>query len=114
MALQVKQRYDLPVIVTENGVIFDGDEEAQASFLVRHVRELHRAVEAGVDVRGYFYWSLMDNFEWNHGMGMRFGLLEVSTEPSRARSLRESAKVYRELSRHNGITTAFESRFPPL
>ncbi|MFJ5773280.1 GH1 family beta-glucosidase [Streptomyces sp. NPDC093094] len=70
-----------PVVVTENGCSYDGlDDQARITYLDGHLRALHRAVEAGVDVRGYFVWSLLDNFEWAEGYTQRFGLVHVDPE----------------------------------
>ncbi|MET9894809.1 GH1 family beta-glucosidase [Streptomyces sp. NPDC006465] len=67
-----------PVVITENGCSYDGiDDQERIAFLDGHVRALHRASEQGVDVRGYFVWSLMDNFEWAEGYARRFGLVHV-------------------------------------
>lgn len=67
-----------PVVITENGCSYDGiDDQERITFLDGHVRALHRALEAGVDVRGYFVWSLLDNFEWAEGYARRFGLVHV-------------------------------------
>ncbi|WRZ93010.1 GH1 family beta-glucosidase [Streptomyces sp. NBC_01007] len=67
-----------PVVITENGCSYDGiDDQERITFLDGHVRALHRALEQGVDVRGYFVWSLMDNFEWAEGYERRFGLVHV-------------------------------------
>ncbi|MFD8570459.1 GH1 family beta-glucosidase [Streptomyces sp. NPDC059639] len=67
-----------PLVVTENGCAYDGiDDQDRITFLDGHLRALHRAIEAGVDVRGYFVWSLMDNFEWAEGFTKRFGLVHV-------------------------------------
>ncbi|WP_329299562.1 GH1 family beta-glucosidase [Streptomyces sp. NBC_00659] len=67
-----------PVVITENGCSYDGiDDQERIAFLDGHVRALHRALEHGVDVRGYFVWSLMDNFEWAEGYERRFGLVHV-------------------------------------
>ncbi|WP_392967702.1 GH1 family beta-glucosidase [Streptomyces sp. LN245] len=67
-----------PVVITENGCSYDGiDDQERIAFLDGHVRALHRASEQGVDVRGYFVWSLMDNFEWAEGYERRFGLVHV-------------------------------------
>jgi beta-glucosidase len=67
-----------PVVITENGCSYDGiDDQERIAFLDGHVRALHRALEQGVDVRGYFVWSLMDNFEWAEGYERRFGLVHV-------------------------------------
>ncbi|MET8856626.1 MULTISPECIES: GH1 family beta-glucosidase [unclassified Streptomyces] len=67
-----------PVVITENGCSYDGiDDQERITFLDGHIRALHGALEQGVDVRGYFVWSLMDNFEWAEGYARRFGLVHV-------------------------------------
>ncbi|MFE4697456.1 GH1 family beta-glucosidase [Streptomyces sp. NPDC056738] len=67
-----------PVVITENGCSYEGiDDQERITFLDGHIRALHGALEQGVDVRGYFVWSLMDNFEWAEGYERRFGLVHV-------------------------------------
>ncbi|WP_199813344.1 GH1 family beta-glucosidase [Streptomyces aureocirculatus] len=67
-----------PLIITENGCSYEGlDDQDRITYLDGHLRALHRALDAGVDVRGYFVWSLLDNFEWAEGHGQRFGLVHV-------------------------------------
>lgn len=67
-----------PVHVTENGAAYDGiDDPERVSYLDGHLRAVRRAMDAGVDVRGYFLWSLLDNFEWAEGFTKRFGLVHV-------------------------------------
>ncbi len=67
-----------PIVITENGCSYEGiDDQERIAFLNGHLRALHRALEAGVDVRGYFVWSLLDNFEWAEGYARRFGLVHV-------------------------------------
>ncbi|WP_455356382.1 GH1 family beta-glucosidase [Streptomyces sp. SYSU K217416] len=77
----LRQRYGdrlPPVVVTENGCSYDGiDDQERISYLDGHLRALHEAMEAGADVRGYFVWSLLDNFEWAEGFSQRFGLVHV-------------------------------------
>ncbi|MEU3728264.1 GH1 family beta-glucosidase [Streptomyces sp. NPDC033538] len=73
-----------PIVITENGCSYEGlDDRDRIAYLDGHVRALHRAVEAGVDVRGYFVWSLLDNFEWAEGYARRFGLVHVDFETHR-------------------------------
>src|SRR5207244_1281004 len=69
-------RLGKPLMVTENGHA-TLDEAARTRYLHVHLGELHAAVAAGVDVRGYFYWSLMDNFEWAEGYTRHFGLVAI-------------------------------------
>lgn len=87
--IELREDYDNPpVYVTENGAAYaepdtvEGslDDAERVSYLQRHLLELHRALEAGVDVRGYFVWSLLDNFEWAEGYEKRFGLVHVDFE----------------------------------
>jgi len=94
--------YDSPPIhITENGAAYadrpdaDGnvDDPQRITFLDQHLREVHRAIEDGCDVRGYFYWSLLDNFEWALGYAKRFGLVHVDYA-TQARTLKASARWY--------------------
>lgn len=67
-----------PVVITENGCSYEGlDDQDRITYLDGHLRALHRALDQGVDVRGYFVWSLLDNFEWAEGYARRFGLVHV-------------------------------------
>ena len=110
---EVKERYgDLPLYVTENGAAFDDPAPAPAGGVedplrVRYYRDhLLAALEAlrrGVDLRGYFAWSLLDNFEWSQGYSKRFGLLRVDFETQR-RTPKASAHQYREVVRTNGAS----------
>lgn len=111
VAMLVKSEWGLPSLVTENGVIFEDDEEAQARFLVQHLDALRRAIDDGADVRGYCYWSLLDNFEWNHGTALRFGLFEVKQDASRTRTVREAGRVFQQIISAGAISEALAVRF---
>ncbi len=88
-----------PVVVTENGCSYEGlDDRERIAYLDGHLRALHRALEAGVDVRGYFVWSLLDNFEWAEGYARRFGLVHVDFDTLK-RTPKASYAWYRELLR---------------
>ena len=95
------RRSGVPVYITENGIA-DAADHKRASFLVEHLTELGRAIADGVDVRGYFHWSLTDNFEWAEGYAPRFGLFEIdySTQERRAR---ESARLYARIARTRAV-----------
>jgi len=88
-----------PIVITENGCSYEGlDDQSRISYLDGHIRALHEASEAGVDVRGYFVWSLLDNFEWAEGYARRFGLVHVDFE-TLERTPKSSYGWYRELLR---------------
>jgi len=87
----------LPIYVTENGIA-DASDSKRGPFLVRHLAELARAIADGVPVRGYFHWSLLDNFEWSEGYRPRFGLVEVDYATQERRP-RESARLYSRIAR---------------
>jgi beta-glucosidase len=111
--LRVKKRYgDIPLYVTENGSAFydpptaDGntlEDPLRVAYLRNHLRAAQRALEQGVDLRGYFVWSLLDNFEWSHGFSKRFGIVHVDYETQR-RTPKSSARFYAEVIRTRGGT----------
>jgi beta-glucosidase len=93
--------YNLPTYITENGVAVK-DDNVRAMSIVLHLEQVHRAIQEGANVQAYFYWSLLDNFEWDSGFSKRFGLVEVDYK-SLERRPRPSAYLYREIIRNNGI-----------
>jgi beta-glucosidase len=103
------ERYGLPIVITENGlanndwIMNDGKvhDPQRIDFLSKYLRELHQAIVNGVDIRGYFHWSLMDNFEWAFGYAKRFGLIHVDYQ-TQQRTLKDSAYWYREVINSNG------------
>jgi len=105
LLLRVRQDYgDVPLLITENGAAFDDhidggtvvEDDRRLAYVKGHVEALERAREAGVDVRGYYVWSLLDNFEWEHGYDKRFGIVFVDFATQR-RILKRSALWYRDL-----------------
>ena len=97
---RVARRLDTPVYVTENG-LYDNTDTLRPRFLVEHVGAVAEALRKGVDVRGYFHWSLVDNFEWAEGWSTHFGLLELDRETGE-RTPRRTAEIYAEICRSNG------------
>ena len=89
-----------PVYVTENGVC-DPEDRLRPRYLVDHVRAVRQVLAEGVDVRGYFHWSLVDNFEWAEGWTARFGLFALDRH-TQARTPRRSAEVYAAICRSHG------------
>jgi beta-glucosidase len=100
-------RYQKPIHILENGLACsEKDDRLRQDFLVRHIHAIWKARRAGVDVRSYFHWSLMDNFEWAEGFGPRFGLYETDYGDDFARHARGSVDVFRELTSTNGVSAS--------
>jgi len=108
--LWVRHRYGkVPLYVTENGAAFYDPPEVETSYedplrvsyLAGHLAAARRAIEEGVDLRGYFAWSLLDNFEWSHGYSKRFGIVHVNYETQK-RTPKMSARFYADVIRTNG------------
>ncbi len=105
----LQERYGLPIVITENGlasmdwVHADGQvhDPGRIDYLTRYLSELRRACDDGVDVRGYFQWSIMDNFEWAEGYSLRFGLIYLDYQTLR-RIPKDSFRWYAEVVRTNG------------
>ena len=91
----------LPILVTENGTPM-ADDARRWSYIYRHLQQLARALEAGAQIFGYCYWSLMDNYEWSHGFRPRFGLVEVDYRTQERRP-RASALKFAEVCRTNRL-----------
>jgi len=91
------KKYNLPIYITENGIA-DAEDEKRPDFIKTHIREMKKAIEVGVDVRGYFHWSLLDNFEFPEVRGFwpRFGLVEIDYQ-TLERKPRKSFYVYKDL-----------------
>ena len=85
----------VPIYITENGIA-DGTDDRRAIYIDRYIRAVSRSIQEGYDVRGYFYWSLMDNFEWTEGYDMKFGLYEVDFI-TQERKLREGSRRFIEI-----------------
>jgi beta-glucosidase len=101
-----------PLLITENGAAFPNGPGAdpervadtdRVNYLDGHLRACHEAISRGVDLRGYYVWSLLDNFEWAEGYKKRFGIVHVDYATQK-RVLKDSALWYREVIRRNGLT----------
>ena len=94
--LKLVNRYtSKPIYITENGIADDSDTK-RARFIEDHLHVLNKAIAEGMNIKGYFYWSLMDNFEWAHGFDKRFGLYQVDYS-TQERTLREGSRKYAEI-----------------
>lgn len=112
MAMVVKDELGLPAIVTENGVADPNDDGTGPSYLVRHLAWVSRAIRDGADVRGYFYWTLMDNYEWNHGMDVRMGLYAVDKDdPKKTRVARQTVPVFARIAEAGAIPGDLAARY---
>ncbi len=105
------QAYQLPIFITENG-IEDPTDRLRPRYLVEHLHQLWRAVSYSWPIKGYFHWSLVDNFEWERGWSQRFGLwgLDVDTQ---ARIRRPSVDLYAEICKTNTLSSAMVEKYAP-
>jgi beta-glucosidase len=93
LLLRTWVRFKKPIIVTENGVA-DMHDEYRRWWIEETIVAMQRALSEGVDLRGYFHWSLLDNFEWKYGWWPKFGLVEVDREDGMKRNVRPSAEWF--------------------
>jgi beta-glucosidase len=93
-----------PVLITENGGIFPEPlhDEGRIEYLRGHLAAVHDAIEQGADVRAYYHWSLLDNFEWALGYEPRFGLVHVDYE-TQARTVKDSGRWFAGVAARNGL-----------
>lgn len=109
--LRWAHHFNLPIIVTENGVEDDTDA-LRPRYTIEHIHQVWRAANYNWRVKGYFHWSLVDNFEWERGWTQRFGLwgLDVDTQE---RIRRPSVDVYEAICKENGISSAMVRQYAP-
>jgi beta-glucosidase len=110
-ALKWALQFKKPIIITENGVE-DADDHLRPRYLLQHLHQLWRGVNFNWPVKGYFHWTLVDNFEWERGWTQRFGLWELDTE-TQARRKRPSADLYAQICRENCISSDMVSHYAP-
>jgi beta-glucosidase len=109
--LWVKEQYgNLPLYITENGAAFydpphtiDGrvEDPLRVEYYRQHLRAAHEAMKKGVDLRGYYAWSLLDNYEWAHGYSKRFGIVHVDYK-TQQRTIKSSGRYYSSVIRSKG------------
>lgn len=100
-----------PILITENGVE-DPDDTMRPRYIAQHIQQMWRAVNFNWPVKGYYHWSLVDNFEWERGWSQRFGLwgLDVNTQ---ARIRRPSVDLYAEICKENGLSSEMVQKYCP-
>ena len=106
-ATRLLRRRDKPVVITENGYVGDDDRE-RIRYIALHLAAVRHAIDLGVDVRGYLYWSTMDNWEWG-SFAPRFGLVQVDFQTFR-RTPKPSSQSYRDVIHQRGIDAELLSR----
>ena len=107
----VKLYPGLPLIVTENGIEC-ADDHIRPRYLAQHIHQIWRAVNFNWPVKGYFHWSLVDNFEWERGWTQRFGLWALNPS-TQARNKRPSADLYAEICMENGLSSEMVQKYCP-
>ncbi len=110
-ALQWGRKYGVPMIVTENGVE-DAEDRIRPRYMAQHIHQIWRAVNFNYPVKGYFHWSLVDNFEWERGWTQHFGLWELDVK-TQARRKRRSADLFAEICRENGLSSEMVAKYCP-
>lgn len=94
-------KYKKPIYILENGIATLDDSQRQR-FILAHLKQVLKAIKAGIKVKGYFYWSLLDNFEWDYGFRPRFGLIEVNYK-NQERKIRKSGLIYAKIANRKAI-----------
>jgi beta-glucosidase len=111
-AVERAARLGKPIYIMENGVP-DAEDRIRPWLIVNVLQEMHRLIEQGYDIRGYLHWTLTDNFEWNEGWRLRFGLVALDPD-TQDRTLRSSAKLFSEIARSNGVTLPMSDKYQLL
>lgn len=110
-ALQWALQFQVPLLVTENG-IEDSSDSLRPRYLAEHIHQVWRGINHNWPIKGYFHWTLVDNFEWERGWTQRFGLWELDRD-TQERTPRESAAFYTEICRQNALTSQMVERYAP-
>ena len=111
--------FGIPLVVTETGVEDASDSGSAAAWVVRSLTWVSRAIADGIPVEGYYYWTLMDNYEWNHGMNVKMGLYAVDpNDPQKTRRARRAVPIYGQIAQAGRIPKELtdqykEPRDPP-
>ena len=105
VVIKAWESFGLPIVIAENNgmQVPLGKVDEEMSVILRNLQWLHRAIDEGADVRGYLYWSLMDNYEWYHGM-YATGLYTVdASDPTKKRTPRATATLLGRIAKENAI-----------
>jgi beta-glucosidase len=110
-ALKWGLQFNVPMLVTENGVE-DAEDRMRPRYIAQHIQQLWRAVNFNYPVKGYFHWTLVDNFEWERGWTQRFGLWGLDLE-TQARIRRPSVDLYAAICKENGLSSEMVAKYCP-
>jgi beta-glucosidase len=110
LLVRLHRDYGVPLAITENGAAYndvvsdDGQvhDADRVSYIRRHLEAAHQAITDGVDLRGYYVWSLMDNFEWAWGYDKRFGVVRVDFD-TQQRTIKDSGRFYQQVVADNAV-----------
>jgi beta-glucosidase len=102
---------NLPILITENG-IEDSNDQIRPRYLAQHIHQMWRTVNFNWPVKGYFHWTLVDNFEWERGWTQRFGLWGLDFETQK-RTKRPSADLYADICKENGLSSEMVQKYCP-
>lgn len=109
--METHKRFGKPIYITENGMA-DSTDKIRPGFILTHLSAVHKAVKDGADVRGFYYWTFVDNYEWVEGWTTRFGLIGLNPE-TQERTIRKSAQLYGEIAAANAITEEIVEKYAP-
>ena len=104
-------KFKVPIIITENGTE-DTEDSFRRRYIVEHIRNMWHAISFNYPIKGYFYWSLVDNFEWERGWEHRFGLWELDIK-TQARTKRPSADLYAAICGENALSSQMVREYTP-
>lgn len=96
LIMDLTHKYGKPIYITENGIA-NAHDDMRKDFIYQHLYWISKANSQGADVRGYFYWSLTDTYEWQDGFDPKFGLIEIDFEHDMERTVRPSAEIFKEI-----------------
>jgi len=102
---------NLPIIISENGFA-NAEDRGRPRYIAQHIHQMWRAVNFNWPVKGYFHWTLVDNFEWEHGWTLRFGLWALD-QNTQKRTKRPSADLYAEICKENGLSSEMVQKYCP-
>jgi beta-glucosidase len=111
LIMETHNRYHTKIYITENGLA-DHHDTKRPAFILTHLAAIHKAIQQGANVRGFYYWTLVDNYEWVEGWTTPFGLIGLNPE-TQERTIRKSAEMLGEISKANAITEDIVNKYAP-